>query len=629
MERMMPRYDQQSASTTGSAQGAMGGGWGSAPPQWDAAQLAREQALRLYNQQMQQAQRHPQQQPHMRNGNIVAPQDLGYEDAFNPFGWDAPHAAHPMQNQYSSTQFNRNPAMQQDRQHSVHLSVQPRHAFNLEPRHRDVGSGDLASAMSLPNSSGTEGRVGGAGGVSRGLNKRKGGRSKKAPPNDSNAIQRCLEVMEQLLEEEDAEPFAEPVDASALGLHDYHQVIRRPMDLGTIKKGLMADEGAYSSSAEVLKDVQQVWTNCRTYNDEDDPIIDMCDNMERFFYQAWKEASLPLPPGAGPTLSRTRPKASTGPAWQDEQQGQRGNKRKRHDAQYEELGMSEFDDSMPAARSVFTLPESGPVSYQKRRKGGNPTSTGTASSHQGPPGPKKKTAAAAAADSPVLHPPPPVQLSAQEAEKNDREAVAAWESLQKQRTKAQHVIQAAQDAVRKLHEAQAALEDIRKAAATQEAAQAAAEALHPWPPDARLVPDDHPRYPPAQPQILHPDVAALGSYFTSLPGSIQARTHPQGQPSSVSIHTVGAGAPHDSEGGAAGGSWGQTSTAGVDSVQQSGESEDPGVENDSQEKPGEALHISGWQRRLQSAVPQHELHQVIAEPWAKRSWQVMDGGCDT
>lgn len=57
--------------------------------------------------------------------------------------------------------------------------------------------------------------------------------------------------------------------------------------------------------------------------------------MERFFYQAWKEASLPLPPGAGPTLSRTRPNASAGPAWQDEQHGQRGNKRKRNDAQYE------------------------------------------------------------------------------------------------------------------------------------------------------------------------------------------------------------------------------------------------------------------------------------------------------
>ena len=66
------------------------------------------------------------------------------------------------------------------------------------------------------------------------------------------------------------------VDAKALGLHDYHQVTRRPMDLGTIKKNLMADTAGYSSSAEVLKDVQQVWANCRNYNDEDDPIMYVC-----------------------------------------------------------------------------------------------------------------------------------------------------------------------------------------------------------------------------------------------------------------------------------------------------------------------------------------------------------------
>ena len=61
------------------AQGAMGGGgWGAGPPQWDAGQVAREQAQRLYSQQMQQAQRHPQQhqQPHMRAGSAM-PQDLG------------------------------------------------------------------------------------------------------------------------------------------------------------------------------------------------------------------------------------------------------------------------------------------------------------------------------------------------------------------------------------------------------------------------------------------------------------------------------------------------------------------------------------------------------------------------
>ena len=63
------------------------------------------------------------------------------------------------------------------------------------------------------------------------------------------------------------------VNGKALGLPDYHQVIRQPMDLGTIKENLQAEPPAYFSSTEVLKDIQQVWSNCRTYNDEDDPIM--------------------------------------------------------------------------------------------------------------------------------------------------------------------------------------------------------------------------------------------------------------------------------------------------------------------------------------------------------------------
>lgn len=30
-------------------------------------------------------------------------------------------------------------------------------------------------------------------------------------------------------------PFFKPVDASSLGLHDYHDIIKQPMDMGTIK----------------------------------------------------------------------------------------------------------------------------------------------------------------------------------------------------------------------------------------------------------------------------------------------------------------------------------------------------------------------------------------------------------
>ena len=113
--------------------------------------------------------------------------------------------------QYPGAQFNRNPASHQDRQQHPLFA---RGGFSSELRHKDIGSGDLASSLSLPTSSGTEGRGGsGVAGVGRGPNKRKGGRSRKPPPNESQAMQRCLDVVEQLLEEEDAEPFAEPVSS--------------------------------------------------------------------------------------------------------------------------------------------------------------------------------------------------------------------------------------------------------------------------------------------------------------------------------------------------------------------------------------------------------------------------------
>ena len=63
------------------------------------------------------------------------------------------------------------------------------------------------------------------------------------------------------------------VDAKALGLDDYHNVIQQPMDLGTIKDKLNLEAGGYRGPAEVLRDVQQVWANCRAYNDQDDPIM--------------------------------------------------------------------------------------------------------------------------------------------------------------------------------------------------------------------------------------------------------------------------------------------------------------------------------------------------------------------
>lgn len=48
----------------------------------------------------------------------------------------------------------------------------------------------------------------------------------------------CNGVLKELLSKKHAAyawPFYKPVDASSLGLHDYHDIIKQPMDLSTIK----------------------------------------------------------------------------------------------------------------------------------------------------------------------------------------------------------------------------------------------------------------------------------------------------------------------------------------------------------------------------------------------------------
>mmetsp|Transcript_85 Transcript_85/g.73 ORF Transcript_85/g.73 Transcript_85/m.73 type:complete len:252 (+) Transcript_85:10-765(+) len=58
--------------------------------------------------------------------------------------------------------------------------------------------------------------------------------------------------------------FLEPVDYIGLGLTDYLDVVKKPMDLGTIKKKLK--KGEYSVSQEAIDDLNLIWSNCKLYN---------------------------------------------------------------------------------------------------------------------------------------------------------------------------------------------------------------------------------------------------------------------------------------------------------------------------------------------------------------------------
>jgi bromodomain-containing factor 1 len=79
-------------------------------------------------------------------------------------------------------------------------------------------------------------------------------------------------VLDMVLVMQNARPFLKPVDPEAARAPDYHKVIKRPIDLGTIKKRLrtrllgISPPTPYASLQEFVDDVELVFDNCFRYN---------------------------------------------------------------------------------------------------------------------------------------------------------------------------------------------------------------------------------------------------------------------------------------------------------------------------------------------------------------------------
>jgi len=76
-------------------------------------------------------------------------------------------------------------------------------------------------------------------------------------------------------------PFKKPVDAAKMKLPDYHIVIQKPMDFGTIRKRLSTKY--YWSSSECIEDINQVFRNSLIYNKPGQDITIMTQKIAKFF----------------------------------------------------------------------------------------------------------------------------------------------------------------------------------------------------------------------------------------------------------------------------------------------------------------------------------------------------------
>jgi len=75
--------------------------------------------------------------------------------------------------------------------------------------------------------------------------------------------------------------FNKPVDYLGLGLKDYTTIVKKPMDLGTIKGLLQAN--SYLNHADVARDVRLVFNNAQIYNPPSHPINDAAKKLLHLF----------------------------------------------------------------------------------------------------------------------------------------------------------------------------------------------------------------------------------------------------------------------------------------------------------------------------------------------------------
>ncbi|CAG0917292.1 unnamed protein product [Notodromas monacha] len=95
-------------------------------------------------------------------------------------------------------------------------------------------------------------------------------------------------LWKDLIRHEDAWPFMRPVKKS--DVPDYYDVIKRPMDFGTMKGKL--DDNKYLVNQDFLEDVRLIFDNCRLYNPSDSVVFECGEKMEEFFREKLSEMGL-------------------------------------------------------------------------------------------------------------------------------------------------------------------------------------------------------------------------------------------------------------------------------------------------------------------------------------------------
>ncbi|OCT65325.1 hypothetical protein XELAEV_18041566mg [Xenopus laevis] len=121
----------------------------------------------------------------------------------------------------------------------------------------------------------------------------------------SEHLKYCDSILKEMLSKKHAAyawPFYKPVDAEALELHDYHDIIKNPMDLSSVKRKM--DGREYADAQAFAADIRLMFSNCYKYNPPDHEVVAMARKLQDVFEMRFaKMPDEPVEPPAPPTAA--------------------------------------------------------------------------------------------------------------------------------------------------------------------------------------------------------------------------------------------------------------------------------------------------------------------------------------
>uniref|UniRef100_A0A0N5D0Y7 Bromodomain adjacent to zinc finger domain protein 2B n=1 Tax=Thelazia callipaeda TaxID=103827 RepID=A0A0N5D0Y7_THECL len=92
-------------------------------------------------------------------------------------------------------------------------------------------------------------------------------------------------MVEELWARPESTPFQYPVDTKEVPF--YKKVIKKPMDLHQIRLNIEVNK--YATQESFIEDVELIFENCRTFNEDESPVGQLGAALHKFYVKRWKQ----------------------------------------------------------------------------------------------------------------------------------------------------------------------------------------------------------------------------------------------------------------------------------------------------------------------------------------------------